>query len=113
MTTVSTPHSVNQLTSRCRSAVKVLHVDRRRRHGVAAARTKHIGSPALELRLPRHDLIGVDVELLGKLRQCPIALDGSKRHLRLTWRGSGQGPYRANICGSPASVRYPSLSPIA
>jgi len=29
--------------------------------------------------------------------------------LRLTWRGSGQGPYRGNICGSPASVRYPSL----
>ena len=50
-----------------------LHVDRwlcRR----AAARTEHIGSSALKLRLPRGNLIRVDVELLGKLRQCPIAL---------------------------------------
>ena len=59
--------------------------------GVAAARTENIGSPALKLRFPRRDLIGVDVELLGKLSQCSIALDGGKRHLRLTWGGSGQG----------------------
>ena len=46
-----------------------LHVDRwlcRR----AATRTEHIGSSALKLRLPRGNLIRVDVELLGKLRQC-------------------------------------------
>ena len=53
---------------------------------VAAAGTEHIGSPALKLRLPRCDLIGVDVELLGKLRQRSIALDGGKRHLRLEGR---------------------------
>jgi len=33
----------------------------------------------------------VDVELLGKLSYRPVALDGGKRHLRLTWGGSGQG----------------------
>ena len=54
-----------------------LHVDRwlcRR----AATRTEHIGSSALKLRLPRGNLIRVNVELFGKLRQCPIALDGGK-----------------------------------
>jgi hypothetical protein len=44
------------------------------------------GSPALKLRLPRCNLIGVNVELLGKLRQCPIALDGGKRPPRLESR---------------------------
>ena len=39
-------------------------------------RSENIGCPALELRLPRRDLIGVDVKLLGKLCQRPIALDG-------------------------------------
>ena len=53
---------------------------------VAAAGTEHIGSPALKLRLPRCDLIGMDVELLRKLSQRPIALDGGKRHLRLECR---------------------------
>ena len=47
----------------------------RRRRSVEAA-TENIGCPALELRLPRRDLIGVDVKLLGKLCQRPIALDG-------------------------------------
>ena len=56
------------------------------RRSVAAAGTEHIGSPALELRLPRCDLIGVDVELLRKLSQRSIALDGGKRHLRLEGR---------------------------
>jgi hypothetical protein len=28
----------------------------------------------------------MDIELLGKLRQCPIALDGGKRHLRFEGR---------------------------
>ena len=48
-------------------------------HGLAATRTEHIGSAALKLRFPRGNLIGMYVELLGKLRQCPIALDGGKR----------------------------------
>ena len=47
--------------------VQRLYVDRRLRSTVAAARTEHIGSPALELHLPRCDLIGVHVELLDKL----------------------------------------------
>ena len=32
-------------------------------------KTENIGSPALKLRFPRCDLIGVDIELLRKLRQ--------------------------------------------
>ena len=50
------------------------------------ARTKHLGSPYLKLRLPLRDLIGVDVELLRKLSQGSFALDGGKRHLRLKSR---------------------------
>jgi hypothetical protein len=38
-----------------------------------AARTENIGGPALELRFPRCDLIGVDVELLRQLSQRSIA----------------------------------------
>src|ERR1700724_1732013 len=53
------------------------------RCSVAAAGTENIGSPALELRFPRCDLIGVDIELFRQLSQCSIALDGGKRHLRL------------------------------
>ena len=39
------------------------------RCSVAAAGTENIGSPALELRFPRCDLIGVDVELFRQLSQ--------------------------------------------
>jgi hypothetical protein len=60
--------------------VQRLYVDRRH-HSLAATRTEHIGSAALKLRFPR-DLIGMYVELLGELRQCPIALNGGKRHRR-------------------------------
>ena len=55
------------------------------------AGTENIGGPALELRFPRCDLIGVDLELLRQLSQRSIALDGGKRHLRLEDR-----------CGVPA-----------
>jgi hypothetical protein len=58
----------------------------RRHRGLPAARTEHIGSAALKLRLPRGNLIGMHVEQFGKLCQCPIALDGGKRHLRLEGR---------------------------
>jgi hypothetical protein len=44
-----------------------LHVDGWLRGCLATAGTEHIGCPFLELRLPRCDLIGVDVELLRKL----------------------------------------------
>src|SRR5665811_2371838 len=63
-----------------------LHVDGRLHRSVAATGTENIGSPALKLRFPRCDLIGVDVELLRKLSQRSIALDGGKRHLRLEGR---------------------------
>jgi hypothetical protein len=60
-----------------------LHVDGRLRRSVAATGTENIGSPALKLRFPRGDLIGVDVELLRKLSQRSIALDGGKRTFAL------------------------------
>ena len=44
-------------------------------------RAQNIASSTLKLRLPRCDLVGVDVELLCQLSQCSIALDGGKRHL--------------------------------
>src|SRR2546423_8630762 len=50
-----------------------LHIDGRRgRRG--AARSKNSGSAPLQLRLPRRNLIGVDVELLGKLSYRPSPL---------------------------------------
>src|SRR6478735_4417089 len=52
-----------------------LHIDRRRGRR-SAVRSKNSGSAILQLRLPRRDLIGVDVELLGKLSYRPVALDG-------------------------------------
>ena len=59
--------------------VRRLHVDGGLRRSIAAARTENIGSPTLELRFPRRDLIVVDVELLRQLSQCSIAFDGGKR----------------------------------
>ena len=61
-----------------------LHVDDRLRRSIAAA--ENIGSSALKLRLPRCDLIGVDVELLSKLSQRSIALDRGNRNPRLEGR---------------------------
>jgi hypothetical protein len=63
-----------------------LHVDGRLRGSAAPTGTKHVGCPFLKLRLPRCNLIGVNVELLRKLSQCSIALDGSKRHPRFEGR---------------------------
>src|SRR3979411_769819 len=58
--------------------------------------TQPLRCPALELRLPRCDLIGVHVELLRQLSQCSIALDGSTRNLRLD-----------GVCGVPPSRATP------
>jgi hypothetical protein len=66
--------------------VQRLQVDGRLCCSVAAAGTEYLGRPCLKLCFPRRDLIGVNVELLGKLRQCSIALDGRKRHPRLESR---------------------------
>jgi hypothetical protein len=63
-----------------------LHVDRRQGRGVAAPWTEYTSRGALKLCLPRCDLVGVDIELLGKLSHRSIALDGGKRHLRLEGR---------------------------
>src|SRR5438034_6977319 len=63
--------------------MKQLHVDGRLCRSVAAPWTENIGSPAFELRLPRCDLIGMDVELLRQLSQGSIALDSGKRHFAL------------------------------
>ena len=54
---------------------------------MASAMIKNIGRPTLKLRLPRCDLIRMDIKLLSKLGQRSIALDGGKRHLRLEGRG--------------------------
>jgi len=42
-----------------------LHVDGWLRRAIATARTKHIGSPFLKLRLPRRDLVRMHVEILS------------------------------------------------
>jgi hypothetical protein len=66
--------------------VQRLHVHGRLRRSVADARAENIGSPALELRFPRRDLIGVDVELLRQLSQCSVALDAGERNFRFESR---------------------------
>jgi hypothetical protein len=77
---------VDNLHRRAKAFGFVLHIDNRMRCSVAAAGTENIGSPALELRLQRCDLIWMDVELLRQLSQRSIALDGRKRHLSLEGR---------------------------
>jgi hypothetical protein len=62
------------------------HVDGRLRGSAATTGTEHIGCPTLKLRLPRCNLIRVDIELLRKLSQRAIALDRSKRHFRFEGR---------------------------
>src|SRR4051812_42331950 len=47
---------------------------------------EHPRSPFQELRLPTRDLIRMHVELLRKLGQRLLALDGSQGHLRLESR---------------------------
>src|SRR5260370_30775584 len=67
------------------------------RGSLAAAGTEYIGCPFLELRLPRCDLIWVDVGLLRKLSQGSIALQGRKCHLRL--EGRRVVPARSSVHG--------------
>jgi hypothetical protein len=52
----------------------------------AIARTENIRCPALKLRFPCRDLMGVDVKLLGQLCQRSITLHGGQCHLRLESR---------------------------
>ena len=51
-----------------------------------ASGSEHVGSPALQLRFPCCDLVGMNVELLRQLSQRPIASDGGERHFRLESR---------------------------
>ena len=62
------------------------HADGRLRRDGTAAGTEYVGGSGFELRLSRSHLVGMHVELLGKLRQGSITLDGSQRHLRLEGR---------------------------
>src|SRR5437660_1552846 len=55
---------------------------RYRRFGVATA-FKHVSSSFKKLLLPCGDLIWMHVELLSKLRNRPIVLQGGQSHLRL------------------------------
>ena len=51
-----------------------LHVDRQHRRRDQQDGTVGFGRPALKLGLPCRDLVGVNVERLGQLRQCPITM---------------------------------------
>jgi hypothetical protein len=63
---------------------------------------KSFSSVSSPMRLPRRDLIGVDVELLRELSQGSIALQGRKRHLRL--EGRRVVPARRLFMVSPDSL---------
>jgi hypothetical protein len=54
--------------------------------GFPAGGTENIGRAVFELRFPRCDLVGMNVELLRKLRKRPIAFDGRNRHFRFESR---------------------------
>jgi hypothetical protein len=62
-----------------------LHVHDRLGSSTSAG-TKNIGRSAFELRFPGHDLVGMHVELLRKLRKRSIAFDGRNGHFRLESR---------------------------
>ena len=66
--------------------VQRLDVDLRRRRFAARTGTKYIGSPVLQLLLPRSDLARVNIELISQLCNRPLTLDGSQGHLRLECR---------------------------
>jgi len=87
--------------------VERLHVDGRRGRR-RAPRSKNLGSPTLQLRLPRRYLIGVDVEVLGQLSHRSVALDGSERHLSLESRCVV--PARLSAHGLSCSRRLSPLS---
>jgi hypothetical protein len=64
-----------------------LHVDRRLDRCAANPGTEHISGGTFELRLPRCDLVGMDVELLRKLCQCGVNQVKSDRDLQSTIAG--------------------------
>ena len=62
-----------------------LHVHDRLR-GLATVGTENVGRPVFELRFPDRDLVGMHIELLGKLRNRSVAFDGCKGHFRFESR---------------------------
>src|SRR5258705_2556392 len=58
----------------------------RRRCRCRARSPENITSPTLELRLPRRNLIGVNIEMLRQVSQRSIDIDGGERHLGLEYR---------------------------
>ena len=95
-----------------------LHVNGWLRRAGATAGTKNIGRPALELRFPRCDLIGMDVELLRKLSQCSIPLMAASATFALkvaVWFRRGRllivsPDSRGTAC--PLSGRNPTYRPV-
>jgi hypothetical protein len=86
--------------------VQFLHVDGRRRFGLAVA-AEDLGRPFQKLRAPGRDLIGVDVELLGQFSQRLLALDRGKRDFRL--EGRTVVPARSSAHGLSCSRHHADL----
>src|SRR4051794_38767694 len=63
-----------------------LHVDGWRGRVRSRLRPEHPGRPLQELSLPGHDLVGMDIELLGQLSQRLLAPHRSQGHLRFESR---------------------------
>ena len=66
--------------------MKLFHVDGGRCRCRPVAAVENIRRAAFELRLPRRHLVRVNVELLGDLRNRPLALDRRDRYLGLEGR---------------------------
>src|SRR5713226_5014453 len=93
-----------------------LYVDRRRCRRRAPS-PENITSPTLELRLPRRNLIGVNIEMLRQLSQRSIALDGGERHLGLEYRCvvpalSSAHRFSCSRPSSPLSGRNSTYRPV-
>src|SRR4051794_7941104 len=63
-----------------------LHVDGWRGRVRSRLRPEHPSSPLQELSLPGHDLVGMDIELLGQFGQRLLAPHGGQSHLRFESR---------------------------
>src|SRR4051812_43501017 len=63
-----------------------LHVDGWRGRVRSRLRPEHPSRPLQELSLPGHDLVGMDIELLGQFGQRLLAPHGSQSHLRFESR---------------------------
>src|SRR5258706_3475835 len=78
---------------------------------------ENITSPTLELRLPRRNLIGVNIEMLRQLSQRSVAVDGGERHLGLEYRCvvpalSSAHRFSCSRPSSPLSGRNSTYRPV-